>query len=284
MADGTLRGVAVVPGELSVVEPVADRWLDDLEIGRQIEIARREQRMVPDVEHLAPRRVSRVGAPFGQDRIAHLLERLGNQRRADGARRIARSKCQHPPPPALRHRGLGQKIACKVDDVLQIIGLADAGAHEGNNPVAVVIGKPGRPADTHVQVAIFGQRDVADAKADVCLDQVAAIRIAHEECRMGPGRHRKILDRRRDAAVAFDQKDIRRLQASAQKIGRDHLERHIAVRLFFKISRKCATQRFRDAVHLVAFPRSRSPRRGRPKNTIMNPAPRGSRKREITRG
>ena len=62
---------------------------------------------------------------LGQDRIAHGAERLRDQRRADQPRRIARAERDQAPAPALRHRQR-QQIAHQVDDVLQIVGKADA--------------------------------------------------------------------------------------------------------------------------------------------------------------
>ena len=75
----------------------------------------------------------------GQDRVAHGVESLRDQRRADHLGRIAGAERDHAPSPALRDRQR-KEIAGEVDDVLGVVAEADpvdgVTAHRG----AVLIG------------------------------------------------------------------------------------------------------------------------------------------------
>src|SRR5690606_33482548 len=81
--------------QLLVVEAVSERRLDDVEIWREVEIARRVQRIVADMQDFAPgiirlrRGLAGLVADLGQDRITYTLIGLRDQGGADGARRIA---------------------------------------------------------------------------------------------------------------------------------------------------------------------------------------------------
>src|SRR6267378_261998 len=103
-----LCGVFSGPGDLVIVEAARDGGLHDLEVGRDVEIARCEQAVMADVHHLvigivAPGFTVVHESDFGQDRVVHRLERFGDQRRADCARRIAAPEGDHAAAPAHRH-------------------------------------------------------------------------------------------------------------------------------------------------------------------------------------
>src|ERR1700742_2108068 len=98
------RLLLVGPMQRGVVEAMLNGRLYDFEIGRDVEIARHVERGVADVQDFAPR-LSRTGArDLGQDRIAHGVEGLCDQGRADDLGRIAGTERNHPAPPALRDR------------------------------------------------------------------------------------------------------------------------------------------------------------------------------------
>src|SRR5262245_54734546 len=76
------------PSQALVVEPFLDRRFDDLEVGREVEIGWCEKAVMPDVQDLLALKlrrasVGREAAHWRQDGIAHMLECLGDQRRAD---------------------------------------------------------------------------------------------------------------------------------------------------------------------------------------------------------
>ena len=148
------RLLLVGPVQRGVVEPVHDRGFDDFEIGRDVEIARHVERGIADMQDFAPGLARGRAGNFRQDRIAHRVERLRDQRRADDLGGIAGAERDHAPPPALRHRQRDQK-AHQVDDVLGVVAEADpvdgVAAHRG----AVLVGQADRAADAGVIGKIF---------------------------------------------------------------------------------------------------------------------------------
>src|ERR1700733_3337228 len=103
------RLLFVGPMQGGVVEPMHDGWFDDFEIGRDVEIARHIKRRVADMQDFATG-LSRAGLRHPrQDRIAHGVEGLRDQGRADGLGGVAGTEGDHPPPKALRDRQWNQE-------------------------------------------------------------------------------------------------------------------------------------------------------------------------------
>ncbi|GCC46334.1 hypothetical protein chiPu_0030571, partial [Chiloscyllium punctatum] len=118
------RLLLVGPVQGRVVETVHDGGFDDFEIRRDVEVARHVERGIADMQDLAARLAAGGAGDLGQDRIAHGVEGLRDQRRADDLGRIAGAERDHAPPPALRDRQRKQ-IAREVDDVLGVVTEAD---------------------------------------------------------------------------------------------------------------------------------------------------------------
>src|SRR4029077_7518890 len=95
-----VRGV-LSPGQPLIVEAFLDRGLDDLEVGGKVEVGRRVETVMADVQDLAALKARNTElcalAPFHprQDGIAHPAESLCDQRRADGAGRFAGAERDH---------------------------------------------------------------------------------------------------------------------------------------------------------------------------------------------
>lgn len=68
------------PFQFPMVELVSQIRLNDLKPGRQVEITRREQTVMTNVQDLALRGPIPCNPDIRQDRIAHRLERLRDQR------------------------------------------------------------------------------------------------------------------------------------------------------------------------------------------------------------
>src|SRR5690606_28194778 len=91
-----LASRAFAPCQGLVVEAPFEGRLDDLEIGRDVEIGWGVEAEVPDVQQFPVAPVSgvtlcrRTQLDARQDRIPDTLERLRDQGRADRARRLAR--------------------------------------------------------------------------------------------------------------------------------------------------------------------------------------------------
>src|SRR5262249_18065793 len=92
----------VGPMHLPGIEAALERGLQDREIRRDVEIARRIERGMPDLENLAAGGAAFHPRDLGQDRISHELEGLGDQSGADQPGRVARPERDHAPAPALR--------------------------------------------------------------------------------------------------------------------------------------------------------------------------------------
>ena len=208
------------PLQRLVIEALADGRLDHVEIRRNVEVARAIQRGVADLQNLLPRLPAARERDLGQDRIAHGGERIRDQRRADEPRRIARAERDHAPAPALRHRQR-QQIAQQVDDILEIVGEADALDGIGAHRRAVVRGQADRPADAGVKAEIFRQRRRHHAFADIGLDQDVRLAVGGDaagdrpdiERRMRPGRLGQIFDDAGNVVVALDQEHVAGLRA-----------------------------------------------------------------------
>lgn len=99
--------------------------------------------MVADVQHLAPVPIPRgVGHIFrvkdGQERVAQRLEQLGNECRADGARRVAAAQRQRAPPPVHRQVRQRQQVAAQIEQVAQVIAPAQARRGGGYEPLDLI--------------------------------------------------------------------------------------------------------------------------------------------------
>src|ERR1700760_5140810 len=75
------RLLLVGPVQGRVVEAVHDGGFDDFEIGRDVEIARHVERGIADMQDFAARLAAGGAGDFRQDRVAHRVERLRDQRR-----------------------------------------------------------------------------------------------------------------------------------------------------------------------------------------------------------
>lgn len=115
------------PSQLPMVEAGVDRWLHDLKVGREIEITRGEEAVVANVQDLAPAVVAGISLLIGsaldawQDRIAHALERLRDQRGTYGTRGLTGPQGNHLPAPAHGHGRCRQQEARKIDDVAHVV-------------------------------------------------------------------------------------------------------------------------------------------------------------------
>src|SRR5229473_117654 len=138
--DGLETRRQIGPVNLLVIEPALERRFHHGEIRRNIEVARRVERGMPDLENLPARRAALDPRDLGQDRVAHELERLGD----------------HAPAPALRHRQ-GHQIAQQIRDVLHVVIEPDAGHRIGAHARAILRREPHRPAHPGVACEIFRQ-------------------------------------------------------------------------------------------------------------------------------
>lgn len=107
---------------------------------------------------------------LGQDRVAHGVERLRDQGRADDLGRIAGTERDHPPPPALRDRQRKQK-AHQIENILGVVAETDPVDGVTAHRVAVLEHQADRPAQPCVIGEIFRQRRRRHALADIGLDQ-----------------------------------------------------------------------------------------------------------------
>src|SRR5215213_1245550 len=72
------RGGQIRPLHRLVVETIEDGRLHHLEIRRNVEVARRIKRGMPDLQNFPPRAFAFQWGDLRQDRIAHALESLRN--------------------------------------------------------------------------------------------------------------------------------------------------------------------------------------------------------------
>src|ERR1700740_1235457 len=102
-----------------------------------------------DFQKLAPYALDLNPRDPRQDRIVHRFESLCDQRRADDARRIARTQRDQAAAPASRYRQW-EKIAQEIDDVPEVVGESDAIPGVAADLVAIQFGQSDRAADTRV--------------------------------------------------------------------------------------------------------------------------------------
>ena len=179
-----------------------------------------------------------------QDRIAHRVERLRDQRGTDDLGRIARTERDHAPPPALRDRQRDQE-AHQVDDVLGVVAETDPVDGVAAHGVAVLVGQSDRTAQAGVIGEIFRQRCGGDAFADIGLDQhmllaiglTGAVDRPDIKCGMRPGRLRQIFDDAGNPVVAFDQQHVAGLDDAAQVLRIAWRERLIARNFLLQVAR-----------------------------------------------
>ena len=195
----------------------------------------------------------RAGArDLGQDRIAHGVEGLRDQRRADHLGRVAGAERDHAPPPALRHRQRDQ-IAHQIEDVLGVVAEADPVDGVAAHGVAVFVGQADRPAEPRMIGKIFRHRRRGDALADFGLDQDmrfavglgCAVDRPDIERGVRPGRLREIFDDAGNAAVAFDQQHIARFDDAAQMLRIARRERLVARHLLLQVAGNQLADRYR---------------------------------------
>ena len=154
------------------------------------------------------------------------LEGLSDQRRADCAGGVAAAQRDHASAKARRYGRRRQQIARKVDDIAQIIALAEPLYRVARHRTAIVVVQSDRAADARVLTAEHIYADASHALDHIRLDKamrgiatgLGQVR-ADIERRMGPGRLRQIFYRDAHAAVAFDQQHVGGLQAGEQLLG-----------------------------------------------------------------
>jgi len=109
---------------------------------------------VPDLEDFPSRRFAVEPSDFRQDRIAHGFERLCDERRADDARGVARTKRHHSAAPTLGHRQREQ-VAHEVDDILEVVVEADSLGRISADACAILAVELRRTADAGVKACVF---------------------------------------------------------------------------------------------------------------------------------
>ncbi|ODM82993.1 hypothetical protein A6452_18650 [Bradyrhizobium elkanii] len=250
------RLLLVGPVQGRVVETVHDGGFDDFEIGRDVEVARHVERGIADMQDLAARLAAGGARDLGQDRIAHGVERLRDQRRADDLGRIAGAERDHAAAPALRDRQRKQ-IAREIDDVFGVVAEADAvdgvAAHRG----AVLERQSDRTAEAGVVGEIFRQRRGGHALADIGLDQhmLFAVRLERAVDRsdkqrgVRPGRLREVFDDAGNPVVAFDQQHIAGLHDAPQMVRVARRERLVTGNFFLKVPRDPFTDGIEHYAH-----------------------------------
>ena len=198
---------------------------------------------MPDLQNLLHRLPAARLRDFGQDRILYGAERLGDERRADQPRWIARAERYQPPPPPLRHRQRQQE-AHQIDDILEVIRKTDAAGGIGAHGRAVRLGQPDRTADAGVKLNIFRQRRRNHALADIGFDEHVRLTVfrhatgdrPHIQRRMRPGRLGQILDDAGNIVVAFDQEHVAAHERMTQGVRIARRERLIAVHRLLQIT------------------------------------------------
>src|SRR5260370_39855902 len=93
-------------------------------------------------------RFARGGPIFDswKDRISDRLEGLRDERRTNSTCRVPAAEGNHPPPKPCGDGWRRQQVARKVDDVLQVVTIANTGDHEGCDCAAFEFGEPDRSA------------------------------------------------------------------------------------------------------------------------------------------
>ena len=107
-----------------MVESVLDRGLYDLEIGRHVEVARREQAVMPYSQYLS-HRLKTVFAFFlaevlniGEDRVGDRLKGLCDPGRTYRTGWVAAAKRQQGATPACGNRWCWYQVSCEINEIL----------------------------------------------------------------------------------------------------------------------------------------------------------------------
>jgi hypothetical protein len=256
------RLLLVGPMQRRVVESVDDGGFDDLEIGRDVEIARHVERGVADMQDFAARFPAGSARDLGQNWIAHRVERLRDQRRADDLGGIAGAERDHPTSPALRYRQRDQ-IAHQIDDVLGVVAEADPVDGVAAHRDAVLIGQPDRTADAGVIGIIFRQWRRGHAFADIGLDQHMRLAVGlggavdgtDIERAVRPGRLRQVFDDAGNPVVAFDQQHVAGLDHAAEVLRIARRERLVARDFLLQVARDQLTDGIEHDAH-ETFPQA----------------------------
>ena len=122
--------------ERLAVEAVFDGWLDDAEVRRHVEIARRVQAVIADMQDLlrllgaAHLRQHRLD--LRQDRVADRLEGLRQQGRTDGLGWLTTAQRDQPTAHMSRYWRLPDQESRQVEDILQVVAITQACTHEAD--------------------------------------------------------------------------------------------------------------------------------------------------------
>ncbi|MDT4847030.1 hypothetical protein FQZ97_810760 [compost metagenome] len=177
-----------------------------------------------DLAHavLAVRIVQQGHLDGGQDGVVDRGEGLRDQRRTDGARGVATAQREQVAAPARGHGWRGQQVARQIDDVLQVVVVAQALQGELAHGLRFVGAQAGRPADAAVQASERRQRHRAHTGVDVGLDHIehpvpTIGDRPHVERRVRPGGLGQVLDRRAHARVALHQDHVARAHTGGQQ-------------------------------------------------------------------
>jgi len=171
--------IGVLPVQGGIVERGAGLGFDDGEIWRPIEVCGNEQAVVPHRPLLAQTggAVRVVGAPFdfGQDGVAHALEALRDHPRADRAGRVAAAQRQHAAAHPAGHRRRGQQIARQVENVAQVVLVAEAGPRGVDHPRHILRAQRQRAADAQPHAGKGVPAHGAHALDHIGLDEAARV-------------------------------------------------------------------------------------------------------------
>ena len=120
--------ILVVSVQSRVVKTLGKGGLDDLKIGRDVEVAWREQAVVANTQDLfdTGRAIrSFCGSLFDdrQDGVVDGLERLSDQGRANRACGIAAAELDETSAPTQRNRRRRQQVASQIEDIAQIVAM-----------------------------------------------------------------------------------------------------------------------------------------------------------------
>ena len=198
---------------------------------------------MPDFEDFLARRFAFHLVDLRQDRVAHGVERLRDQRRADDAGRMPRAERHQAAPPALWNRQREQ-VAQQIENILHVIVETDALAGIGADAHAVLGRQSRRAANTRVIARIFRQRRPDHALAEIGFDQnqrfaVGGLAVADApdiKRGMRPGGLGEIFDDAGNVVVALDQQHVARTQGGAQRRGIARREGLIALHRLFQIA------------------------------------------------
>src|SRR5271166_4020431 len=252
------------PLDRMMIEASLDRRLYHHEIGRNVEVARREQGIVPNVrEFVRPFQAKRnhTGLFSGdildarQNRIVDRLEGLRDERRANRPSGRAGAERDHPSQ-TTGDRWRRQQIAQEIKRISQVISQSDTMHGEIRDDPNFVGAEPDRPADACVRARIFRGRRGEHAMLNISLDQnmrftrwLAPARNRPDiKRRVGPARLREIFDRRRDAGVARDKNDVARPQRAQEGAWIGGRQRHKVFYGLSQVAREPAAEPLGDPI------------------------------------